>query len=104
VVLHGESLALGIVMNVKRRKSGRILPLSNEAPEITDTWIAEADLYRGKKLVRRGRPRLKNPRALLSLRLPPDVIASWKASGPGWQSRMAQVLERSQPKTKRTAV
>jgi hypothetical protein len=91
-------------MNVKRRKSGRISPSTDDAPEITDAWIAEADLYRGKRLVRRGRPKLKNPRALLSLRLPPGVIASWKATGPGWQSRMAKVLEKSQPKARRTAV
>jgi uncharacterized protein (DUF4415 family) len=90
-------------MNAKRKKSGRTSTKSNEAPEITDAWVAEADLYRGKQLVRRGRPKLKNPRALLSLRLPPDVIASWKASGPGWQTRMAQVLEKSQPKAMRTA-
>ncbi|MEJ5207916.1 BrnA antitoxin family protein [Denitratimonas sp. CY0512] len=66
-------------------------------PEISDDWIAEADLFQGEKLVRRGRPRVAAPRQLLSLRLPPNVIARWKASGPGWQTRMAQVLENSAP-------
>ena len=61
-----------------------------------------ADLYRGKKLVRRGRPKLQHPRNLLSLRLPPEVIANWKATGPGWQTGMAEVLEKSTPKSRRS--
>jgi uncharacterized protein (DUF4415 family) len=90
-------------MSAKRKGSVRISPTRDEPPEITETWIAEADLSRGKHLVRRGRPKLKNPRALLSLRLPPEVIASWKASGPGWQTRMAEVLERSRPRSRKSA-
>ena len=89
-------------MSAKRKNSGHISS-RDEAPEITDTWIEEADLRRGPKLVRRGRPRLANPRRLLSLRLPPDVIASWKATGPGWQTRMADLLERSTPKPRKQA-
>jgi uncharacterized protein (DUF4415 family) len=84
-------------MNVKRRSSDRTLKHKSDedAPELTSEWAAGADLYRGTKLVRRGRPKLDNARQLLSLRLPPDVIAGWKASGPGWQTRMADVLARS---------
>lgn len=90
-------------MSVKRKSSVRISLSLDEAPEITDRWVAEADLRRGSKLVRRGRPKLLNPRRLLSLRLPPEVIAAWKASGPGWQTRMVQVLEKSTPKGRRNA-
>ncbi len=90
-------------MNVKRKDSSPTSPDPDTPPEITDEWIAGADLYHGQKLVRRGRPKLANPRKLLSLRLPPEVIAQWKATGPGWQSRMAEVLEKSAPKSRRTA-
>jgi len=90
-------------MNVKRKRSVRTSPSSDEAPEITERWVAEADLHQGGKLVRRGRPRLANPRRLLSLRLPPEVIARWKASGSGWQTRMAEVLQKSVPKARRNA-
>lgn len=89
-------------MSAKRKGSDRISPQKDEAPELTEQWIAEADLYQGKNLVLRGRPKLKNPRQLLSLRLPPKVIASWKATGPGWQTRMAEVLEKSSPKSCRS--
>jgi uncharacterized protein (DUF4415 family) len=88
-------------MSAKRKSSDRISSSRDDPPEITDDWIAEADLYHGKKLIRRGRPKLQNPRQLLSLRLPPAVIASWKASGPGWQTRMAEVLEKTRPRTRR---
>jgi uncharacterized protein (DUF4415 family) len=89
-------------MSAKRKGSVRTSS-RDEAPEITDSWIQEADLRRGTKLVRRGRPRLENPKQLLSLRLPPQVIASWKATGPGWQTRMAQVLESCTPKARKHA-
>jgi uncharacterized protein (DUF4415 family) len=72
-------------------------------PQITDAWIAGADQYQGDKLVRRGRARVQNPRELLSLRLPPEVIAGWKATGPGWQTRMADVLQKTVPRSRRTA-
>lgn len=84
-------------MNVKRKSSARSSPDPDALPEITDAWIAGADLYEGDKLVRRGRPRLDAPRQLLSLRLPPQVVARWKATGPGWQTRMAEALEKAAP-------
>jgi uncharacterized protein (DUF4415 family) len=44
------------------------------------------------KVMKGGRPRSPNPRQLISLRLPADVIARWRATGPGWQTRMAARL------------
>ena len=90
-------------MNVKQKNSAPTSLDSDSLPEITDAWIAGADLYNGDKLVRRGRPKLANPRQLLSLRLPPQIIARWKATGPGWQTRMAEALEKTAPKARRAA-
>jgi uncharacterized protein (DUF4415 family) len=59
-----------------------------ELPELTDQMLARAKLRKG------GRPRSANPKKLISLRLPADVIARWKATGPGWQSRMAERLSK----------
>jgi uncharacterized protein (DUF4415 family) len=87
-------------MSAKRKRSVTSSP-RDEATEITKEWVAEAELRRGAKLVRRGRPRTPNPKQLLSLRLPPEVIAGWKATGPGWQTRMADVLRKSTPKARR---
>ena len=45
-------------------------------------------------LVRRGRPRGSEKRAV-SLRLDEDVIAKFKAGGPGWQTRINEALRRA---------
>ncbi|MDR0251097.1 MAG: BrnA antitoxin family protein [Burkholderiales bacterium] len=37
-------------------------------------------------------PGKKPARVAIQLRLPPDVLERWKASGPGWQTRMADRL------------
>ncbi|MDP1912175.1 BrnA antitoxin family protein [Brevundimonas sp.] len=57
-----------------------------ELPELTDDMLARAVVKKG------GRPRLPNPRQLISLRLPAEVLARWRATGPGWQTRMAERL------------
>jgi uncharacterized protein (DUF4415 family) len=36
--------------------------------------------------------------AAIQLRLPPDTLARWKASGPGWQTRMSELLAARAPK------
>lgn len=57
-----------------------------ELPELSDAMLARAVVYKG------GRPKSSNPRRLISLRLPPEVIERWRATGPGWQTRMAEQL------------
>ena len=59
-----------------------------ELPELTDAGLAPAVVKRA------GRPRSTNPRLLVSIRLPLDVIGQWKATGPGWQTRMAARLSK----------
>ena len=63
-----------------------------ELPELTDDMLARGKVNRG------GRPRSENPRKLISIRLPEDVIERWRATGPGWQTRMADRLAKVQPK------
>lgn len=43
----------------------------------------------------RGRPKSPGSKVAISLRLPPETLARWKATGPGWQTRMADVLRES---------
>jgi uncharacterized protein (DUF4415 family) len=59
-----------------------------ELPELTDEMLARARLNKG------GRPRSANPRQLISLRLPAEVVERWRATGPGWQTRMAERLSK----------
>ena len=73
--------------DLKRVDSHVIKPHEyKELPELTEDMLARAKLKKG------GRPKSENPRQMISLRLPPDVIERWKATGPGWQTRMAEIL------------
>lgn len=60
----------------------------DELPEFTDEMLARAKVNKG------GRPLSSNPRKLISLRLPVNVIEQWKSTGPGWQTRMAERLSK----------
>jgi uncharacterized protein (DUF4415 family) len=67
----------------------RARPAREVLPEIYGEALA-------KRLLRpRGRPKSKAPSKSISLRLPPAVLARWKAKGPGWQTRMVEVLSRA---------
>jgi uncharacterized protein (DUF4415 family) len=55
-----------------------------ELPELTEDMLARAKLKKG------GRPLSASPRKSISLRLPPEVIERWRATGPGWRTRMAE--------------
>lgn len=41
---------------------------------------------------KRGRPVQGEPKTAISLRVPDSVLAAFKATGPGWQSRMTDAL------------
>jgi uncharacterized protein (DUF4415 family) len=41
---------------------------------------------------RPGRPKLENPKEPVKLRLDPDVVAALRKSGPGWQTRVNDLL------------
>ncbi len=58
-----------------------------ELPELTDEMFARGVLYHGEQRIG-AIADLKR----ISLQLPTDVIERWKATGPGWQVRMAALL------------
>lgn len=73
-----------------------------DSPELTDEQMATArpfaeaypDLAESIKRSR-GRPPVETPRQQISIRLEPEVIAKFKATGKGWQSRVNEVLKRA---------
>jgi len=81
-------------MTVKSKSSRRTSRDPEDAPEITDKWIAEANLYHGKKLVRRGRPAGSGQKTQTTLRISMEVLGFFRATGPGWQTRMDNALKR----------
>jgi len=65
-----------------------------DIPELTDKWFRRADNYEGGKLIRRGRPPSPVRKRAVSLRLDPDVVAHFRRSGRGWQSRINAALRK----------
>ena len=74
----------------------------DDAPALTDEWFEKADLYLGDKLIRRGRPPGSGSKQQITLRLDKAVLEAFRKSGPGWQSRMNDVLARSVARRKKS--
>lgn len=68
--------------------------LRETKPELDDDWFAEADAFVGQTLVQRGRPRSAKTKHPVSLRLDPDVIAWFRNTGAGWQTRINDELRK----------
>jgi uncharacterized protein (DUF4415 family) len=59
-----------------------------DLPELTDETLSRAVVKKG------GRPRSSRPRQLISLRLPPEVIARWRPLARGGKRVWRSVLPR----------
>jgi uncharacterized protein (DUF4415 family) len=58
-----------------------------------DPTAAEQNRRIGELIARRpGRPVSGETKTSISLRVPDSVLARWKATGPGWQTRMVERL------------
>jgi len=88
----------------------------DEAPELDDHVFRHGEVRQGDGLVRpatstlsrAGRPALPEGtrRQAISLRLSPRVLEHFRGGGPGWQTRISEVLERhvAGARAKRAAV
>ncbi len=68
---------------------------SDDAPVLTRTFFDRAEIRRGEKVVRRGRPPLENPKRAVKLRLDADVLAAYRKTGDGWQTRINADLRKA---------
>lgn len=59
-----------------------------DAQPLTDAQLAAMVPLR----TLRGRPKTENRKVLLSVRYSPEVVAFFRSTGEGWQSRMDAVL------------
>ena len=81
------------------RKPKTRVTSDDDLPEMTAADFARAKSLRAampevvEAMKRgRGRPKSAYPKIRVSLRLDPDVIAAYKATGTGWQSRINDIL------------
>ena len=82
-------------MPTKKRTSRSRWVDSDDAPPLGRDWFARAEIRQGRKLVRRGRPKSVAPKKAINIRIDPDVLAFFRAGGPGWQSRINKLLRKA---------
>ena len=68
---------------------------TDDAPALTETFFDRAEIRRGDTIVRRGRPPLTNPKQAVKLRLDADVLAAYRKTGRGWQTRINADLRKA---------
>jgi uncharacterized protein (DUF4415 family) len=65
-----------------------------DAPELTEAFFADAEIFDGGSFVRRarGRPKSGSAKEQISVRLDADVLAKLREAGPGWQTQINTLL------------
>jgi uncharacterized protein (DUF4415 family) len=90
-------------MPAKKRGSKRAWIDPDDAPEWTEEQFGRAEIAVGGKVVRpargtlarpRGRPRKVDAKVHTRIRLSPQVLRHFRATGPGWQTRIDEVLRK----------
>lgn len=61
-------------------------PASEVLPEIFPKAVADV-------MLKRGRPRKEVTKAPINIRLSPDVVDAFRATGKGWQTRVDEALK-----------
>jgi uncharacterized protein (DUF4415 family) len=67
----------------------------DEAPELTAEMLDRAEIRHGDKVVKRGRPPLDNPKEAVKLRIDHDILAAYRKTGSGWQTRINADLRKA---------
>jgi uncharacterized protein (DUF4415 family) len=91
-------------MPASKRNTKRNWVDPDDAPELTDEFFERAEIAVGGKVIRPakgtltrppGRPKSAAPKRSVHLRLSPDVVAWFRAKGPGWQTRIDEALRKA---------
>ncbi len=88
--------------NTKRGSEAWIDP-DDEDVEWTEEMFRSAAVHKGDTIIRPargtvakpGRPLKDNPKKQVTLRLDPDVIEKFRATGKGWQTRINAELRKA---------
>ncbi|MEO8667259.1 MAG: BrnA antitoxin family protein [Bauldia sp.] len=94
------------IKTVKKFRPGRGYTKADwdavDSPELTDEQIAKGkpfkealpELYEAIQRSR-GRPPVEKPKQAVTLRIDPDTLARFRATGKDWRARMARALDRT---------
>jgi len=79
----------------------RVLLDENDVPELTEEWFKNAKPFSAlppslqkklKAIQKRGRPKSKAPKEMIAFRFAPDLLASIRALGKGYNARVEKLL------------
>jgi uncharacterized protein (DUF4415 family) len=109
-------------MPAKKRATRRVSADPDDAPEWTQGQFDRAEVAAGGKVISpaqgtltrpRGRPKKADAKVHIHIRLSPLVLGHFRSTGPGWQTRIEEVLRswverhgkpsRQRPKRRRVA-
>jgi uncharacterized protein (DUF4415 family) len=107
-------------MPAKKRATRRGWVDPDDAPEWSQQQFDRAEIAVGASVIApaqgtltrpRGRPKKADAKVHIHIRLSPKVLGHFRATGPGWQTRIDEVLRRwvnrhrskAQPKGRRVA-
>ena len=75
--------------------------MADDNPEWTAEEVARAKplsaLPKALQTKLRGRPKAVSVKERLTIRVEPEALARWRASGKGWQTRVAALLAAKAP-------
>ena len=91
------------ISDAEEARIQKMIASDPDSPELTDAQTASAKPFAeafpkiAQKMRKNvgGRPSSATPKVPVSIRLDQDVVAKFKATGPGWQSRINDVLRKS---------
>lgn len=91
------------ISDAEEARIQKMIASDPDSPELTDDQIAKAKPFAeafpevAQKMRKNvgGRPKSASPKVPVSIRLDQDVVTKFKATGPGWQSRINEVLRKS---------
>jgi len=92
-----------LISDAEEARIQEMISSDPDAPEVTPEEAANAKPFTEAfpalaEAMRKnvgGRPRSATPKVPISIRLDQDVVTKFKATGPGWQSRINEVLRKS---------
>ena len=67
----------------------------DEAPVLTKQMLDSAEIRHGNKIIKRGRPLLDHLKEAIKLRIDQDVLATYRRTGSGWQTRINADLRKA---------
>lgn len=71
----------------------------DDAPHLDRDWFERAEIREDSRLIQParavGRPKKNAPKVAVSIRLDSEVLAYFRASGRGWQSRINEALRKA---------